>query len=104
MLGGQPTGRGRLYKDMMDNKQVSIMLELQNCNNIKKGTDWMPMQIKCTCEIHNIVPFEMTPKTVIAQACWLTALEKYLCLSRQSLFKEVSEGPKGRPDLLSLAE
>lgn len=69
MLGGQPTGRGRLYKDMMDNKQVSIMLELQNCNNIKKGTDWMPMQIKCTCEIHNIVPFEMTPKTVIAQAC-----------------------------------
>ena len=36
MLGGQPTGRGRLYKDMMDNKQVSIMLELQNCNNIRK--------------------------------------------------------------------
>ena len=31
----------------------------------KKGTDWMPMQIKCTCEIQNIVPFEMTPKTVI---------------------------------------
>ena len=33
----------------------------------------------------------------------LTNLEKYLCLSRQSLFKEVSEGPKGHPALLLLA-
>ena len=26
MLGGQPTGRGRIYKDMMDNKQHSTKL------------------------------------------------------------------------------
>ena len=28
MLGGQPTGRGQFYKDMMDNKQESTIAEI----------------------------------------------------------------------------
>ena len=58
MLGGQPTGRGRIYKDMMDNKQHSTKLggghePLKNGHPCKTFTSVSTMSVSDIC-VHQV--------------------------------------------------
>ena len=68
MLGGQPTGRGRIYKDMMDNKQHSTKLGGGH-EPLKNGHPCKTLTSVSTMSVSTMSVFTMLMSTMGGRGC-----------------------------------